>query len=82
MTQRIGSGVLRVRTEEGKRLRKGCGSNMTVEQNVAQECCCGHDAEEHTRYEHGINSKGSCYVCTHDGCSEWAYCDLESGREE
>jgi hypothetical protein len=46
----------------------------------SERCCCGHRREDHVEYASGgTSAKGSRYVCTKDGCSLWAYCDLEVG---
>lgn len=40
-------------------------------------CCCGHAKKDHRQYVGGgHNTKGSRYVCTKDGCTMWAYCNL------
>jgi len=41
-----------------------------------KKCFCGHLLKDHTEYENGINSKGSRFVCTKDGCSKWNLCDI------
>ena len=44
-----------------------------------EKCSCGHAKKQHVMYAGDRrNANGSRHVCTADGCTRWAYCDLNT----
>ena len=51
--------------------------NWKVKLTKGNRCCCGHSRKFHGKFvDNGKNGKGSRYVCQHNNCSAWLYCDL------